>query len=111
MSHRLTDPRYRWLTQQRFRIVSTNEGGKLSVSTHQEGVGAGLKRVAVRRSQPHHAAKRRPAIVITVVHTNEDIGGVLHARRKERLVNIRDRVRIAMSGSSLKPGRVRRESV
>src|SRR5678815_1740085 len=107
MSHRLTDRRSRWLiTQQRLRIVSTNKGGKLSVSTHQKGVGAGLQGVAMCSAEAHETTKRRPAIVITVVHADEDIGGVLHARGKQRFINIRERIRVAMSGSSLKPRRV-----
>src|SRR5215203_1855532 len=83
MSQRLTS-----ITQQRLCIVGTNEGGKISMSTHQKSVRAGLKSVAMRRAETHEATEGCPAVVITVVHADEDVGRVLHARdRKSTRLN------------------------
>src|ERR1051325_502778 len=79
--------------------------------THEESIGAGLERVSMRRRETHEAAKRRPAIVEPVFQTDEDVGRVFDAWGKERLVDVRDSIRITMSGNSLKPNRFGSEGI
>src|SRR6476659_8337245 len=97
--------------QQRPRVVGAHERRKLAVSAHEKRIGTRLKRVAVRRRETHEPAKRRPAIVVTVFQTEENVGGVFYACSKERLVDIRERIRITMTGSPLKPDVFSREAV
>src|SRR6185503_18645436 len=61
--------------------------------------------------QTHKPAKWRPAVVITVMQTEENVGCVFHARGEERLVDVRDCVRITMSSGTLEPFRVSGEAI
>ena len=50
---------------------------------HQEGVGAGLEGVAVGGIQTDEAPEGGPAVVVAVFQADQDVGGVLDARREE----------------------------
>ena len=71
------------LTQQHLRIISAHVLRKLAVSAHQEGVGAGLEGVAVGGVETDEAAEGGPPVVVAVFQADEDVGGVLDARREK----------------------------
>lgn len=70
---------------------------------HEEGVGAGLEGVAVGGVEADEAAEGGPAVVVAVFQADEDVCGVLDARREERFVNIRRSIRVFMSRSFREP--------
>ena len=63
----------------------------------------------MRGEQAHHAAEVGGAVVEAVAQRDQHVGGVLHARRVDRGVDVGERVRVVVRPSAREPVGVARE--